>query len=138
MNRNEKLYLLLAVLVLLGYLWLFYSISNHGVSSCDFGIGCPFKLITGIPCPSCGVTRSVILFFNGNLLSAISMNPLGIVVSLLMILLPIGLLFDLIFKKLIVISAYDWIERTLKRVSVAIPLITIIVLNWIWNIYKGV
>ena len=38
--------------------------------------GCTFHNITGIPCPSCGATRSAVLLANGNFFNALKMNPL--------------------------------------------------------------
>ena len=28
---------------------------------------CPFKMITGFPCPGCGITKSMIFFYDGNI-----------------------------------------------------------------------
>ncbi len=36
---------------------------------------CVFKVMTGMPCPTCGSTRAVILLSQGNILSAFRMNP---------------------------------------------------------------
>jgi hypothetical protein len=35
-----------------------------------------FKGLTGIPCPTCGATRSVVHLSHGDILSAFTMNPL--------------------------------------------------------------
>jgi hypothetical protein len=37
---------------------------------------CVFRGLTGIPCPTCGATRSVVHLSHGNFLSAFTMNPL--------------------------------------------------------------
>lgn len=37
---------------------------------------CPFKRLTGTPCPSCGSTRAVLLLGRGEILSAWLMNPM--------------------------------------------------------------
>ena len=37
---------------------------------------CVFKGLTGIPCPTCGSTRSVVHLSHGDILSAFTMNPL--------------------------------------------------------------
>jgi hypothetical protein len=37
---------------------------------------CVFKGLTGIPCPTCGATRSVVHLSHGDILSAFTMNPL--------------------------------------------------------------
>ena len=37
---------------------------------------CPFHVVTGLPCPTCGATRSVFAFARGDVLGALRMNPL--------------------------------------------------------------
>ena len=37
---------------------------------------CPFKLILGIPCPGCGLTRAFISLLKGNLILSLQYNPL--------------------------------------------------------------
>ncbi len=38
---------------------------------------CPFRLLTGVPCPSCGMTRSWVSLTHGDLGASISQHPLG-------------------------------------------------------------
>lgn len=38
---------------------------------------CPLNLLTGLPCPTCGLGRSVCLFLHGDLVSALTINPCG-------------------------------------------------------------
>jgi hypothetical protein len=42
----------------------------------SFAPDCVFKGLTGIPCPTCGSTRSVAHLAHGDILSALAMNPL--------------------------------------------------------------
>ncbi len=37
---------------------------------------CVFKALTGIPCPTCGSTRSLVLLSHGHIVPALFMNPL--------------------------------------------------------------
>jgi len=37
---------------------------------------CLFKAVTGVPCPTCGFTRGLLLLLNGRLARAWAMNPL--------------------------------------------------------------
>lgn len=41
---------------------------------------CAFRTICGIPCPTCGVTRSLIELARGNICASLSMNPLAAVI----------------------------------------------------------
>lgn len=36
---------------------------------------CPFAILTGLPCPACGLTRGALLFFSGDFQAAAGMNP---------------------------------------------------------------
>ena len=55
--------------------------------------GCWFKQLFGIPCPACGMTRSVILTLHGQLKPAFQMNAAGPVGVLGLILFSVMMLF---------------------------------------------
>ena len=38
--------------------------------------GCPFRAITGIPCPTCGTTHVAVALMHGHLGAALAANPL--------------------------------------------------------------
>ena len=38
---------------------------------------CPFKVLTTIPCPGCGLTRALVLFAHGDWAQAIAFHPLA-------------------------------------------------------------
>jgi hypothetical protein len=38
---------------------------------------CPFKVLTGLPCPGCGLTRSSVALLHGDLSTAVYFHPLG-------------------------------------------------------------
>lgn len=40
---------------------------------------CGFRRLTGLPCPGCGLTRSVVTLGNGDLKGAFEHHPLGVV-----------------------------------------------------------
>ncbi len=134
--EQKKLYALLITATTAGYLWLLYHIYFR-TQNTDTTV-CLVKSITGIACPSCGTTRSILSIFNGNWKAAMYYNPLGLIVLLIMIILPIGLLYDVILKKQTCWTLYKKAEQTLQKKTVAIPLIIVVLANWIWNIYKHV
>jgi hypothetical protein len=39
---------------------------------------CIFKLMSGIPCPGCGLTRSVVLLMHGDVSGSLYYHPLGV------------------------------------------------------------
>jgi hypothetical protein len=42
---------------------------------------CTFRNLTGIPCPSCGMTRTALAFLDGDFCSAVAVNPLATIVA---------------------------------------------------------
>lgn len=43
---------------------------------------CTFRHLTGIPCPSCGTTRTALAILNFDLVSAFTINPLATIVAI--------------------------------------------------------
>ncbi|HEY7462551.1 MAG TPA: DUF2752 domain-containing protein [Gemmatimonadota bacterium] len=43
---------------------------------------CPFRALTGLPCPTCGTTRAMLALANGHPGAALLENPLAIAVAL--------------------------------------------------------
>jgi hypothetical protein len=134
MTRN-RLYLFLFLALLAGYGYLLWMLNVHAPHQ-SVSI-CLFKNVTGIACPSCGVTRSVLFVLHGNIKQAVLLNPLGLLTAALMAILPFWLLYDLVFKKDSLHQTYLRTESVLKKKQVAIPLIILLLVNWSWNIYKG-
>jgi len=134
MTRN-RLYLLLGFGLFAGYVWLTWSwlqTENHQTFT-----PCLFKNTTSIACPSCGSTRSVLLLSHGNFRDALLLNPLGIIMGLIMLIAPFWLLYDIAFKKDTIYTSYHKAENFIKIKWVAITLIILVLINWAWNIQKG-
>lgn len=139
LSKNQ-LYSLLFIVCLAGYIWLFFSLNKTSglpISNLGISTGCIIKKVTTIPCPSCGATRSVISILKGNFTNALMLNPLGYIVALIMFLAPIWILIDLLLKKESLYKSYHTIEVYFRKPLYAIPLATLIIINWIWNITKG-
>lgn len=94
------------------------------------------KSITGYPCPSCGTTRAIVFLSKGEVIQSIQQNPFGLVVGLLMVVLPFWITFDIIKKKDTFHQFYLKIETIIRRPKVVLVLILLVILNWIWNLYK--
>ena len=133
MTKN-KLYAIISIACFLGLAYLFYKINYSESSHLTV---CIIKNVTGYACPSCGTTRAVQLFLQGEIAASVLMNPFGILVAILMIFSPIWILFDLITKKETFFFWYKKTEEIIRIKWIAIPLILLVILNWIWNIYKG-
>ncbi|TCK85246.1 uncharacterized protein DUF2752 [Albibacterium bauzanense] len=135
LSRN-KLYSIMFIACIAGYTWLYFVLSNERSESKQVQV-CLIKQFTNIPCPSCGSTRSIILLTKGNFLQALNMNPMGVIIAFIMLLSPIWIIADLITRKKTFFDFYLKIESYLKRPRYAIPLILLVIINWIWNIAKG-
>lgn len=133
-KQRNKLYFFLSIACIFGYIWI---LSNKQNLNTPINLpSCLFKKITTIPCPSCGSTRAVIELTNGNFLNSILLNPLGIVISFLMITIPIWILKDLITQSNSFFKAYHKIEFHFKKPVNYISFIILILMNWFWNMNK--
>jgi len=56
-------------------------------------VSCPSRLLFGMNCPGCGMTRSVLLTLGGDLRGAFNVNPAGPVFVAALLLLAAQLLF---------------------------------------------
>jgi len=135
MNKNQ-LYALLSVACITGYAWLGFSYFTDGPSHVGAEM-CLFKQLTNIPCPSCGSTRAVLSLLQGNFLNAFLFNPFGYIIFLILLIVPFWIIFDVITTKATLYRFYRNSESLIKQKLIAIPLIFIVILNWIWNIGKG-
>jgi hypothetical protein len=57
---------------------------------------CPFRLITGIPCPGCGMTHAFLSIIQGNIRDAASFNPFSFFIIFILV---ISLFPDAYIKK---------------------------------------
>lgn len=60
---------------------------------------CPFKMLTGFPCPGCGITKSIVYFYEGDLLKSLSYHILGPFVVVFCVATILVLTTELITKK---------------------------------------
>ncbi len=49
---------------------------------------CPVKMLTGIPCPGCGMTKSILCLFHGEWQKSISFHAFGPVLVAILLLYP--------------------------------------------------
>jgi hypothetical protein len=118
---------------LAGFLYLAYKSATPQTAT---GTVCFFKTITGYACPSCGTTRAIVLLVNGKIFDSLLVNPFGILVFLLMVLLPLWIIRDIILKQNSFFLGYKKLEKKIQNPYIASALLLIVVLNWIWNLSK--
>ena len=119
-----------------GYIWLYIGITNEQSVFKPVEV-CFIKHFTNIPCPSCGSTRAILSLTKGNFNEAFNINPMGFLVAFIMLFTPLWILVDVVAKKNTLFTFYQKMDTYLKRPKIAIPLLIIVVINWIWNINKG-
>jgi hypothetical protein len=120
-TRNKYAYL--AVIIIAGYAL--------------FSFPCLFHSVTGYPCPACGTRRALFALLNGNIYESILINPYGLLLLLLATSYIIGTVSDLIRKRQ---QFRNWLKQTeqyLANKYILTILIALTILNWIWNINKG-
>ena len=118
----------LAVSVLLGAIILASIYCDCAAQKLSF---CLFHSITGLPCPSCGMTRAFIAIGNGDIISAISFNPASILVY---ITICIGLALAL----LQVVTGKKYIEALWTKIKGKVFPITlaVMVVAWSYNLFN--
>ena len=92
------------------------------------GISCPIRNITGIPCPTCFLTRSTCLALQGDLEDSFKMHLFGPFVALFLIIWSIKsfktkkLFPFLITEKLLLISSLSLISYWIFRLFYGFPI----------------
>jgi hypothetical protein len=135
LSRN-KLYIIIGLSCAGGYIWLLSNLHTSADHHAELFGGCWMKYFTGIPCPSCGVTRAITLLLEGDVIGSIMMNPLGLIVASIMLIAPVWLLRDVIRNKQALFETYQKTEHLFKRPQIYVPSIALVIANWIWNIAK--
>jgi Protein of unknown function (DUF2752) len=115
-------------------LWLIVSVGALAAGAAWFALQLPwprclFHDFTGLPCLTCGATRSAIAFFHANFLAAWSWNPLAFVVWCVVA------LFDLYAITVLVARAPRFRIMDLTRaekITTRILILALLGLNWVW------
>ena len=136
-TTKSSLNTILIVACFLGYLWVFFVTTKHKHSINSTKM-CIIKSATDVPCPSCGTSRSVVSLINADFFQALKLNPIGYLVATIMVVSPLWILFDFVKKSNTLLSFYIKTESYFKKPSIAIAAVSLIFLNWAWNIVKGI
>lgn len=88
-----------------------------------FGIRiCPFYYLFKIPCPGCGLTRSIVCLLKFDIISSIKYNFMGIILTILFI---IYIIFLLLGKQVIL---KNFINKN-KKILIIISIILVIIVE---------
>lgn len=93
---------------------------------------CPFALITGLPCPGCGMTRAVQSLIKGDILQSVFHNPLATPTIASILIVLILLILDIVggTNRLEKLMNLTWDKKYW------IPVAALIIVTWIFNLYK--
>jgi hypothetical protein len=76
---------------------------------------CPLLSLTGVPCPLCGATRSVVALLRGDLGASVRFSPIGVLV--------------------VALVAYALVAWRRKQITIpTIPIVAMLGLLWAWNL----
>ena len=115
-------------------IWLAVSVGSLAAATAWLALAlpwpkCPFLSVTGLPCVTCGATRSAMAFVHGNFLTGLRWNPLAFVTLCGVV------AFDLYALAVITgrtarLRIVDWTiaEKNAARIVV----ISLLALNWIY------
>jgi hypothetical protein len=84
------------ITLMVPFFLMFFNGNNHLETDQSL---CPFKMITGFPCPGCGITKSLVYFYEGDFYKSISYHILGPFVIVFSLIAIVVLTTELITKK---------------------------------------
>ena len=115
-------------------IWLAVSVASITGGAAWLGMAlpwprCPFLATTGLPCVTCGATRSAIAFLHGDFLSALRWNPLAFVALCALIAFDLYAVIVLL-GRMPRLRIVDW--TTTEKNAARIMVISLVALNWIY------
>jgi len=133
-TAQRKFYLFLSLFLSMVWGWGAYNFLFGAANPLRV---CLFRTVTGIPCPSCGTTRSVNALLHMHPGEAFFINPLGYVAVLAALVLPVWLMHDIFRRSNSCYRFYLSVEKRFNTKPVfAVLFFGLITVNWAWNIYK--
>jgi len=97
-RSRKKIYGIVGALITLAvpFFLMQHNSDNHLETAQSF---CPFKMLTGLPCPGCGITKSLVYLYQGDLHKSLYYHVLGPFVMLFSVVSIIVLLAELMTGK---------------------------------------
>ena len=98
MKRQRKILGIIGALItlIIPFFLMLHNQNNHLETDQSL---CPFKMLTGFPCPGCGITKSLVYFYQGDLYKSLYYHILGPFVILFCVVTILVLSTELITKK---------------------------------------
>lgn len=96
--KNKKIYGIIAALITLLFPYIvMQSNTNHRLETAQSL--CPLKMLSGFPCPGCGITKSMVFCYEGAFSKSISYHLFGPLLIIFCVFLIILLIIELLFKQ---------------------------------------
>ena len=76
----------------------FIMLTSHGHIESEQSF-CPLKMLSGLPCPGCGITKAIIFFYEGDLLKSLYYHVLGPLVPIACVFAIMVLSTELVTQK---------------------------------------
>jgi len=75
-KTQRKIYGIIGALITLviPYVLMLNNANHHLETDQSY---CPFKMLTGFPCPGCGITKSLVYFYEGDIYKSLSYHIFG-------------------------------------------------------------
>lgn len=112
MLSKIKVYVFSTIVVIGSYLWLLINV--NGIGELNFTV-CPTKLIYGIPCPGCGITRAAVCFVRGEIIEVLFVNPNVIIAVVFLSMAPFVLIYDALTRQAVMFRIYTYFELFVRR-----------------------
>ena len=132
---RTRFYGVLLVMLAASYAWIAYNSVVRAQQAEGISI-CIVRNVTGVPCPGCGTTRSVVHVLHGEILDAVTTNPLGLLAAGALALLPLWIGADLVRGRASLMHAYAVLNQQLARRAVLVVVVVLVLCLWTWNIYN--
>lgn len=87
--------------------------------------------MTGIPCPSCGLTSAFYYLLQGNITGAIAANPLVLLFVMFVLLLPLGIAVEVITRNDVIDKTMNIMDKNFKKPVSVLLVVAAIVLLWL-------
>jgi len=113
------------ILIIALSICIFWVLAGRGTININWFLApCGFKMHTGLPCPTCGVTTAMLAFFRGDVFSAFYIQPAGALLGTLLV-LAVFLSFSIA-----VFGVYYSFLKKIKLRYIIIAVIVILLGGW--------
>lgn len=133
---KSGLYRLVGITCVVVYGWVGYNmwlLANRGVPASEV---CLLKSATGIPCPFCGTTRSVMCVAKAEFLEAVLLNPLGLLVAGMVVIAPVWIFIDYLRGKESFYVLFNACVKRLQYRGILLMIAMVLVMLWFYQLLR--